>query len=311
MPGADARVDSQAGQWLGAISVILLIAAGMAWAGSQGSVETSGVALFALCGGLAFVVNWVAFVPAWLGQTERYYDLTGSLTYLSLIGVALALSGGIDLRAGLLGLLVATWAVRLGRFLFKRVNEDGSDGRFDVIKPNFARFLMTWSLQALWVFVTLSCALAAMTSVHRVPLGAMAVLGSLLWLFGFVIEVIADRQKRVFRADTANAGRFITSGLWAWSRHPNYFGEISLWLGISLIALPALSGWQWLTLVSPVFVYILLTRISGVPMLESRAKKRWGEEPEYRAYKRRTPSVFLRPPHVHRAATEKSAKSSG
>jgi steroid 5-alpha reductase family enzyme len=307
MPGTDVRADSQAGQWLGAIAVILLIAAGMAWAGSQGSVQTSGVALFALCGGLAFVVNWAAFVPAWLGQTERYYDLTGSLTYLSLIGVALALAGGIDLRAGLLGLLVATWAVRLGRFLFKRVNEDGSDGRFDVIKPNFARFLMTWSLQALWVFVTLSCALAAMTSARRVPLGAMAVLGSLLWLFGFVIEVIADRQKRVFRADTANAGRFITSGLWAWSRHPNYFGEILLWLGISLIALPALSGWQWLTLVSPVFVYILLTRISGVPMLESRAKKRWGEEPEYRAYKRRTPSVFLRPPRVHRAATEKSA----
>jgi steroid 5-alpha reductase family enzyme len=294
----DTREDSQTAQWLGAIVVILVVAALIAWAGSQGSVHAIGIPLFALCAGLAFVVNWAAFVPAWLHQTEHYYDLTGALSYLSLLVVALALAGGIDPRASLLALLVATWAVRLGSFLFRRVREDGSDGRFDVIKPNFARFLMTWSLQGLWVFVTLSCGLAAMTSAERVPLGAMAALGCVLWLAGFGIEVIADRQKRAFRADAANAGRFITTGLWAWSRHPNYFGEITLWLGIALIALPALSGWQWLTLVSPLFVYVLLTRISGVPMLESRAKKRWGDEPEYRAYKQRTPSVFLRPPRV-------------
>ena len=106
----------------------------------------------------------------------------------------------------------------------------------------------------------------------------------------------ADRQKSAFRADPANQGRFIDVGLWAWSRHPNYFGEIMLWTGIAVIALPVLSGWRWLMLISPVFVYVLLTRISGVPMLEARARKRWGDQEDFRAYTERTPVLMRRPP---------------
>jgi steroid 5-alpha reductase family enzyme len=113
---------------------------------------------------------------------------------------------------------------------------------------------------------------------------------------GFLFEAVADDQKRRFRANPANEGRFIASGLWAWSRHPNYFGEITLWFGIALVALPALSGWQYATLISPVFVYLLLTRISGIPLLEARAKKRWGDEPAFQAYRARTPVLFPRPP---------------
>jgi steroid 5-alpha reductase family enzyme len=111
-----------------------------------------------------------------------------------------------------------------------------------------------------------------------------------------VIEVVADRQKSVFKTDPANTGRFITGGLWAWSRHPNYFGEITLWVGVAIIALPTLSGWRWLMLISPLFVILLLTRISGIPMLESRAEKRWGADPEFRAYTDSTPALLLRPP---------------
>jgi steroid 5-alpha reductase family enzyme len=113
---------------------------------------------------------------------------------------------------------------------------------------------------------------------------------------GFAIEVAADQQKRRFRADSSNRDGFIQSGLWAWSRHPNYFGEIALWIGIALIALPVLSGWQLATLISPVFVYLLLTRISGVPLLEARANKKWGEDPNFVAYMRSTPALFPRPP---------------
>jgi steroid 5-alpha reductase family enzyme len=135
-----------------------------------------------------------------------------------------------------------------------------------------------------------------MTSTERPPFGVLGWLGFALWLVGFLFEAVADDQKRRFRANPANEGRFITSGLWAWSRHPNYFGEITLWFGIALIALPALSGWQHATLISPVFVYLLLTRISGIPLLEARAKKRWGDEPAFREYKARTPVLFPRPP---------------
>ena len=275
--------------------VILAIGAAIAWAGSHGSVSAFGWPLFALCGVVAFAVNWLLFVPAYLFQTERYFDLTGSLTYLSLVALALGL-GPADARGQLIGALVAIWAARLGSFLFVRILEDGSDGRFDAIKPDFLRLLMTWTLQGLWVFLTLSCGLAAMTGAHIEPLGGFAWAGAALFVAGLMIEAIADRQKRRFRKDPANEGRFITSGLWAWSRHPNYFGEIVLWFGISLIALPALVGWQHATLVSPVFVFVLLPRISGVPLLEARAKKRWGDDPEFRAYTERTSTLVPMPP---------------
>jgi steroid 5-alpha reductase family enzyme len=166
----------------------------------------------------------------------------------------------------------------------------------DEIKPSFARFLMAWTLQGLWVLLTLSCALAALTTVRPQPLGVFALLGTLLWVVGFTVETLADTAKRRFRAVPGNRDRFIQSGIWAWSRHPNYFGEITLWIGVALVALPVLTGWQYVTLISPAFVFVLLTRISGIPLLESRGKKKWGEDPEYRAYRERTPLLIPRPP---------------
>lgn len=277
------------------IPVILLVAVAIGWAGSQGGQRVGGVPVFAFCGILCFVLNWLVFIHAYAAQTERYFDLTGSLTYLTVVACGVAL-GNRDPRALLLALLVGVWALRLGTFLFSRIRREGADHRFDALKPDFARFLLTWTLQGLWVFLTVSCALAAITAAAAQPLGALAALGTTVWIAGFAIETIADRQKAVFRADPANRDRFISTGLWAWSRHPNYCGEILLWIGVALIAFPALSGWSLLTLISPVFVYLLLTRISGIPLLESRSHAKWGDSPEYQGYKERTPVLWLRPP---------------
>jgi steroid 5-alpha reductase family enzyme len=281
-----------------AIPVILAVGSAIAWAGAQGGAVVHEVPVFVLCGLAALTINWAAFVHAYLAQTERYFDLTGSVTYMALALAALSFSGEPDPRSLLIGALVVLWAVRLGTFLFSRIRADGSDGRFDALKPSFIRFLMTWTLQALWVFLTLSCGLAAMTAQGAVSLGPLAAVGTLVWIAGFGLEVVADEQKRRFRARPENRGRFITSGAWAWSRHPNYFGEICLWAGIALIALPVLSGWQYATLISPVFVFILLTRISGIPLLEGRAKNRWGEDPGYLAYRATTPVLVPRPPRT-------------
>ena len=278
------------------LPVILAIGGAVAWAGSQGGASTGALPVFALCGLLAFAINWVVFVHAYLAQTERFFDLTGSVTYLSVVGTALVLSDATQPRALLLGTLVLVWAVRLGSFLFARINRDGGDARFDELKLSFPRFLGAWTLQGLWVFLTLACALAAITSMSTLPIGRTGLVGAVTWAVGFSIEVVADRQKRRFREDPENAGRFIQGGLWAWSRHPNYFGEIMLWFGVAILALPELSGWQYVTLVSPVFVYLLLTRVSGIPLLEERAEKKWGHDPEYRAYRDRTPVLFLRRP---------------
>jgi steroid 5-alpha reductase family enzyme len=289
-------MKNQALESLIAIALALLVAAAVAWAGSQGGLAVAGVPLFALAGAYAFLVQWVAFVPSFAARTEHYYDLVGSLTYLtSIIGVLL-LADRFDGRSLVLALLVSLWALRLGSFLYQRIKRAGTDERFDEIKTSFLRFLMAWTLQGLWVFLTLAAALAAMTSAGQAPLGPLGLLGIAVWAAGFLIEAVSDHQKRAFRRDPSNKGRFITTGLWAWSRHPNYFGEIVLWVGIALIALPVLSGWQHVALVSPLFVYVLLTRVSGIPILERRAEERWGDESEYQDYKARTPVLFPRPP---------------
>ncbi len=278
------------------ILTALIVAVLIGTAGSQGSVLVAGWPLFALCGIASFTVNWLVFIPAWIKQTEHFFDLTGSLTYLSLIGLVLLTRENLDMRTLLIAALVGIWAVRLGSFLFMRVKKDGFDRRFTKMKTIFWQFLMTWTLQGLWVFITLSAALAAMTSATPVALDVFAVVGALLWLTGFVIEVVADNQKSAFRADPANNNQFINVGLWSWSRHPNYFGEILLWMGIALIALPVLSGWQYATLISPIFVFVLLNYISGVRMLEVRAERQWGEDPAYQQYKAATPALIPMPP---------------
>jgi len=276
-------------------AVAVAIASAVAVAGSAGGLRVGWLALFALCAAVAFALNWIAFVPSLLLRTERFYDLTGTLTYLGVITLALVAGSGSKLSI-ILALLIAIWTVRLGAFLVRRILEDGSDGRFDEIKVVPARLFMTWTLQGLWVVLTAGAALAAMTGGSGAEPGLLTVLGVAIWVVGFGIEAAADSQKRAFRADPANEGRFITGGLWAWSRHPNYFGEITLWVGIAVISLPALSGWQHVTLISPVFVALLLTRVSGVPMLEARARRRWGDEAAYRDYVARTPVLVPRPP---------------
>ena len=279
-----------------ALPIVLLIAAGIAWAGSQGGATFAGVSIFAISVGLAFLVNWIAFIPAFRNQTEKYYDLTGTITFLTVTIGALLLSPNITGRGILLAGLIGVWTIRLGAYLFSRIQDTGKDSRFDEIKPSFIRYLLTWTLQGMWVTFSLAAALVAITTSSQQPLGIFALAGFLVWLVGFGIEVVADAQKNRFRKNPDNQGQFIQGGLWAWSRHPNYFGEIMLWVGIAIIALPVLQGWQWVTLISPVFTYILLTRVSGVPMLEERADKKWGGQPDYEAYKTNTPVLMLRPP---------------
>ncbi len=278
------------------IAVALVIGALVVLAGSAGSTKVGSIAVFAVCGLLAYVINWVVYVPSNRAKTEHYFDLTGSITYLTVTVVAVLLSDDLDTRAIIVSVMVGVWALRLGSFLFRRVRRDGRDGRFDEIKTDPLRFFMTWTLQGLWVLLTLACALAIITGSERRSIGWVAIVGVVVWIAGFATEVVADRQKSAFRKDPANEGRFITSGLWAWSRHPNYFGEITLWTGIAIMALPVLSGWTWVTLISPIFVIVLLTRVSGIPMLETRAEKRWGEDEEFRNYTSNTPVLIPRPP---------------
>lgn len=273
-----------------------VIGLALALAGSDGGQSVGGIKLFMLLVIVAYAVQWIVYIPSYLRRTEHYYDLTGSVTYQLVAVLALILSDTRDARTVLLAVMIVVWALRLGTFLFRRVRQAGEDARFRTIKHDWARFLMAWTTQGLWITFTVAAGLAAMTSGDKRSLGVVGVIGFLVWLIGFGIEIVADRQKARWRANPAHAGQFITGGLWSWSRHPNYFGELVLWVGVAVMAVPVLQGWQYMTLLSPVFVYVLLNRISGIPLLERRADARWGGQADYEEYKAKTPAFFPRPP---------------
>ena len=242
----------------------------------------------------AFAIQWLAFIPARLFQTERFYDLTGSITYIAVTLAAISAATAPSGAQWLIAIMIFIWAGRLGSFLFRRIHAAGGDQRFDHIKVSSSRFFVAWTLQGAWVVMTSCAALTAILSAEQTAVGVIYVMGAVMWVAGFVIEVIADQQKSRFRADPANAGRFINVGLWARSRHPNYFGEILLWAGVAVMAIPYLSGTQWVVMLSPLFVYALLTRISGIPTLARRGQQLWGDDPTYQAYVANTPRLLPR-----------------
>jgi len=247
---------------------------------------------------IAFLIQWILFVPAFYFQTEKFYDLTGSVTYISIVSyISIQSYFAININIGsiLLASCIILWAIRLGSFLFTRIHKAGEDKRFKLIKPSPTRFFMTWTLQGMWVSICSMCALTAIASKNGVIQNGFFYIGMLVFIVGFVIEMIADWQKSRFRKNPENKDQFIAQGLWYYSRHPNYFGEITLWLGISFMSFSSLSGWQYITLISPLFTYMLLVYISGVRILENSGMEKWGHLENYQEYIRTTSSLFPYP----------------
>ena len=244
---------------------------------------------------LAYVIHWIAYIPAYLFQTEKFYDLTGSVTYLSVVWfVFLSTYQSISLNFGnlILVLLISIWTIRLGLFLFMRIHKAGEDKRFRTIKTSASQFFMTFTISGLWVTLCSMCALVAISSPEGLLMNALTYVGIILFIIGFGIEIVADNQKTAFRSIEANKDSFITSGLWSKSRHPNYFGEVLLWFAIAVISFSSLEGLQLITLISPVFTYILLVYVSGVRMLEDMNDKKWADNEQYKSYKKNTPMLF-------------------
>lgn len=243
---------------------------------------------------LIFFIQWISFIPAYILKTEKFFDLIGSITYLTTVLAALYITDSGKISDYMIVSCVVIWAIRLGSFLFMRIHKAGEDRRFREIKTNFTRFFMTWTLQGMWVSMCLLCVLTALSSNNGIILNNVFYFGLLIFIFGFIIEVIADNQKTVFRKDVNNKDKFITTGLWSYSRHPNYLGEILLWFGVAIMSFSSLQGLQYLTLISPIFVYILLVYISGIRMLENQADKKWGHLDSYKEYLKNTPRLFFR-----------------
>lgn len=282
------------------LGTIISIAIGIlvALATSQNSINFFGIPLLIICFIYCYLIHWIFFIHGYVNQTEHYFDAIGSVTFVSLSVLLIFVIQ--DFYAFLICSLVAIWSLRLGSFLFKRVKKAGRDTRFIEMKKDFFWFFLTWNLSALWVFLSYVAGIVAVTSKYSYELSfteiIFCIFGFFVWLIGFLIEVIADNQKKKFKEDIKNKDQFISHGLWSWSRHPNYFGEIILWLGISIIAFPIFRGWDYIALISPIFVYYLLVNISGIPMLEKAADAKWGKDENYIAYKNKTNILFPRKP---------------
>jgi len=243
---------------------------------------------------IAFVIQWVLFIPAYLMQTEKFYDLAGSLTYISIISYVFYKSSEFNLGNLILSVFIIIWAVRLGSFLFFRIQKAGEDKRFRDIKPSPTRFFMTWTLQGMWISICSACAITAISTSEGILMNTLFFVGAITFILGFLIEVIADNQKTKFRSNPNNKDKFISTGLWSYSRHPNYLGEITLWTGVAIMSFSSLSGFQLITLISPVFTYLLLVYVSGVRLLEARGKRKWGHLESYQEYIKNTPTLLFK-----------------
>ena len=242
---------------------------------------------------LAFIIQWILFIPAYLLQTEKFFDISGSITYISVVSYCFFNNYDLEnLNIGnvILSIIIIVWALRLGSFLFIRIKKAGEDIRFREIKKSPTRFFMTWTLQGMWVSLCSACALAGIAK--GIIINSYFYIGLTVFFIGFIIEIIADNQKTKFRSNPENKDKFIDSGLWKFSRHPNYMGEILLWSGISIISLSSLEGMELATLISPLFTYLLLVYVSGIRILEHNGDKKWGHLDSYKSYKKNTPRLI-------------------
>ena len=246
---------------------------------------------------ISFSIHLIVFIPSNFLKTEKFYDITGTMTFITIIYYTLISKNdhfdfSLNIRAYTLVIIISIWTLRLGLFLLYRILKTGEDTRFSNLKKNTTTFLIPWTLSAMWVFITASPATIVISSTKNINNDIFLIVGLLIWSFGFIFECIADYQKFKFNSEIINKNKFINHGLWSISRHPNYFGEIILWIGISIISYPALSGFEHITLLSPFFVYLLLTRVSGINLLEKKSDSKWGDNKEYKFYKQKTPILI-------------------
>ena len=278
------------------IILTILIPSSLSLLISDNSISINGYPVLLYCVLISFTIHLIIFIPSAIMKNEKFYDFTGMIAYLSIIIFAIQQKyiqiHSIDIYSLVLSLLISIWTLRLGIFLFYRVLKVGEDIRFKDVKNNALKFFVWFSISSLWVSLTTMAAMNVVTSKNYNQDLTLLCIGTIIWIIGFLFEIISDYQKIKFKNNASNKNKFIDSGLWSISRHPNYFGEIILWIGIYIITLPSTSGLEYLGIISPLFVIVLLNKVSGINLLEASADKRWGSSKEYQKYKKITPKLI-------------------
>jgi len=241
------------------------------------------------------VLNITLFLVAYKLKTDKLTDGAYALSFAAISLFAL-LTGDINGYRLLISGLSVIWAIRLGGFLVYRIWKTGKDQRFDAWRDNFWLLGRFWVLQGLTAWVVMLPSLFALAH-DDARLMAVSVFALLVWAAALLIETIADWQKYRFNQDPKNKGKWIATGLWSWSRHPNYFGEILIWSSVYIAVFPVMTLPERLVgLISPLFIAAVLLFATGIPILEKSADHRWGKDKAYQDYKRRTSILIPLPP---------------
>ncbi|PIA33575.1 hypothetical protein AQUCO_04100187v1 [Aquilegia coerulea] len=248
---------------------------------------------------ITVVYQLVFFIITALLKFDKVTDFAGSTNFIILSIVTLVLKGDWHFRQVILTLLVVIWGLRLGLFLLMRILQWGEDRRLDAMRCNFGKLAVFWTFQAVWVW-TVSLPVTVVNASDSHPsIQAVDIVGWIMWAVGLLVEATADQQKLLFKNSTQNRGKWCNVGLWKVSRHPNYFGELLLWWGIFVASTPILEGAEWLVIFGPLFLSLLLLFVSGIPLLEESADKKFSNKADYRFYKKTTSPLIPLPPFLY------------
>ena len=236
---------------------------------------------------VVILINLVGFALGYLLQSDKFTDVLYASSFAAVVMTGWYLSSDVGGAKLIVGLLVLIWAIRLGGYLFIRIHKMQSDQRFEQMRPVFWRFLGFWILQIVSIII-IALPVIFLLAKPAAGFSWTVAVGAGIWLIGFVLEAVADWQKFRFKLQAENKDTFIQSGLWRSIRHPNYLGEILVWLGIFVACLPWLEGIEWMAVASPIWIFVLLRYISGIPLLEERANEKYGKLAKYQEYVQKT-----------------------
>ena len=242
---------------------------------------------------LLYMTGW--FIAAQVRGRNDIADVAWGLGFILAAAISLLAGGVYSLRGLLVSGLVLVWGIRLAAHIHSRNRGRGEDKRYRKWREEWGKwfvlrsFLQVFMLQGLFLLLV-ALPVIFVNQAPAAPLGLLDLLGLAIWLTGFTFETVGDRQLLDFIRDPANKGKLMTSGLWRYTRHPNYFGEVTLWWGIWLMTLALPGG--WLTIIGPITITFLILQVSGIPMLE----KHYEDRADFQEYKRRTSAFFPLPP---------------
>jgi steroid 5-alpha reductase family enzyme len=242
---------------------------------------------------LIYMAVW--FIVAQILRRNDIADIAWGAGFILVAITAMIVSEGMVTRSLLVVFLVTLWGIRLAIHIYKRNRGKPEDPRYRKWREEWGRHAVIRTLFQLFflqglLIVIISLPVTFIIMYGQDPFGILDALGVCIWLAGFLFEVIGDYQLAQYKRDPAHKGQIMTGGLWTYTRHPNYFGEVVLWWGIYIVALSVTKGWA--TILGPLTITFLILKVSGIPLLEEKYK----ENEDFRAYKRRTSAFFPLPP---------------